>query len=116
MVNVVVRYFSLERTDPVVLGHKDVKRELILFTGVLAGSVGYWLFDIVQTGKFAWGGLILGIIASFVTFPTIYYNAGLDKAPAKASMSFVKWCVAFQNGFFWPSLIHQVSKGFLPPT
>jgi uncharacterized membrane protein YiaA len=82
---------------------------MILFTGVLAGTVGQWVFAAVQSGNgFRLAALVLGLIASVVTFPTIYYNAGLDKV----KVSFVKWCVAFQNGFFWPAIIEQVGKGF----
>jgi hypothetical protein len=40
--------------------------------------------------------LILGVIASFVTFPTIYYTADLSQSKP----NLIKWCVAFQNGYF----------------
>jgi hypothetical protein len=35
--------------------------------------------------------LILGVIASFVTFPTIYYTADLSQSKP----NLIKWCVAF---------------------
>jgi hypothetical protein len=100
-------YFSLERP---VLGGRDagVERQLILFTGVAAGSVGQWLFAGFQNNSFPLGGLVVGLIASIVTFPAIFYNAGLNQA----EMNFVKWCTAFQSGFFWPALLEQVGKGF----
>lgn len=98
-------YFSLARP---ILGRGSVERQLILFTGVVAGSIGQWLFAAIQNDHFAPAGLLLGLIASIVTFPAIFYNAGLDKV----EVTFVKWCVAFQNGFFWPALLEQVGKGF----
>jgi len=90
------------------MGRSGVERQLILFTGVVAGSIGQWLFAGIQSGHFALAGLVLGLIASVVTFPAIFYNAGLNKV----DVNFVKWCVAFQNGFFWPALLAQVGKGF----
>ncbi|HMG73533.1 MAG TPA: hypothetical protein VK582_08530 [Pyrinomonadaceae bacterium] len=103
MVNKIVHWFSLERPK-----QGGVTRDVILFTGVVAGTVGQWAFASVQVGKFGWHGLVLGLIASIVTFPVIYYNAGLNQN----KLSFVKWCVAFQNGFFWPAILGQIAKGF----
>jgi hypothetical protein len=100
-----VAYYGLERA---VMGNGGVKRELILYSGVAAGTVGRWLFDLVSGGSFEIKGLVLGLIASVVTFPFIYYNAGMDKAKA----NFVKWCVAFQNGFFWAVLLAGVTKKY----
>ena len=54
--------------------------------------------------------LILGVIASFVTFPTIYYTADLSQSKP----NLIKWCVAFQNGYFWPALMEQVGRSFAP--
>jgi len=103
LLNKIVHWFSLERP---ALGAAGVKREIILFTGVVAGTIGQWLFAALGNGKFVWQALVLGFIASIVTFPVIFYNAGLNKT----KMTFVKWCVAFQNGFFWPTLLEQVSQ------
>ena len=47
----------------------------------------------------------MGVIASIVNIPMIYHNAGLDKV----EVNFVKWCVAFQNGYFWP-VLEQIGK------
>lgn len=90
------------------MGRSGVERQLILFTGVVAGSIGQWLFAGVQSGHFTPAGLVLGLIASVVTFPAIFYNAGLNEV----DVNFIKWCVAFQNGFFWPALLAQVGKSF----
>jgi type IV secretory pathway TrbD component len=105
LLNRIKHWFSLER--PVLGGGVD--RQIVLFTGVVAGTIGQWLFDAASHNwNFVWAGLFLGLIASFVTFPVIYYNAGLDKT----EVTFVKWCAAFQNGFFWPALLEQVGRGF----
>jgi hypothetical protein len=101
----IVGYFSLERPR---FGSAGVIREIFLFTGVVAGVVGQSIIVALSTGNFPWINLIPGLIASIVIYPAIYYNAGLNKS----NMSFVKWCVAFQNGYFWPSLLEQVSHGF----
>jgi hypothetical protein len=115
LLNKIRHYFLLER--PVLGDSKGVKHEVILFTGVVVGTAGQWLFAALTSGKFVWQGLILGFIASIVTFPAIYYNAGLNKTdPKKPGLTFVRWCVAFQNGFFWPSLLEQVGRGFKSST
>jgi hypothetical protein len=101
----VVGYFSLERPR---FGAAGVIREIFLFTGVLAGVAGQLIITALPTGNFAWTNFIPGLIAAFVTYPAIYYNAGLNKS----NVSFVKWCVAFQNGYFWPALLEQVARGF----
>jgi len=99
--NKLVSYFSLERP---VFGGGGVQRELVLYTGVVLGTVGHWLFEGSIKSNFGLGSLVGGFVASIVIFPTIYYAAGLDKVP----VNFVKWCVAFQNGFFWQTIIEQV--------
>jgi hypothetical protein len=97
-------YFSLERP---VLGGSGVDRQVVLFTGVIAGSVGQWVFTGLQEHNFPATRLALGLIASIVTFPAIFQKAGLNQV----KVSLVKWCVAFQSGFFWPALLDQVAKG-----
>jgi hypothetical protein len=85
-----------------------VDSQVVLFTGVVAGSVGQWVFDAFQSTHFAPASLFLGLIASVVTFPAIWHNSGFKQE----KVTFVKWCVAFQNGFFWPALLHQVGQSF----
>jgi hypothetical protein len=101
----IIGYFSLERPR---FGAAGVIREIFLFTGVLAGVVGQAIITELPTGNLVWTSFIPGLIAAFVTYPAIYYNAGLNKS----NMSFVKWCVAFQNGYFWPALLDQLGKSF----
>lgn len=98
-------YFLLER--PVMGGSKGVDRQVVLFTGVVAGSVGQWVFAGLEDRNFPVSRLALGLIASIVTFPTIFQKAGLNQV----KVTLVKWCVAFQSGFFWPALLDQVAKG-----
>ena len=102
MLSRLVHYFSLETA---VMGG-GVKRQLFLYTGVVAGTVAKWLFDFLSGGAFAWQPLVLGLIASVVIYPTIFEKAGLNKSPA----DFLKWCVAFQNGFFWVALFASIGK------
>jgi hypothetical protein len=91
-----------------VLGTGGVESQLILFTGVIAGSVGQWIFTWIQDGELEVKRLIAGLIASVVVFPLIFRKAGL----IKEKMNFTKWCVAFQNGFFWPVVFGQVAKAY----
>jgi hypothetical protein len=98
-------YFSLERPR---FGAVGVIREIFLFTGVLAGVIGQSIITALPTGNFVWTSIVPGLIAAFVTYPAIYYNAGLNKS----NVSFVKWCVAFQNGYFWPALLDQVGRTY----
>ena len=104
MLNAIRSYFLLEKP---VLGGGGVKSEGVLFIGVLAGSVGQWLFTALQQHSFPANRLVLGLIASIVTFPAIFQKGGMKEA---AEVTLVQWCVAFQNGFFWPALLDQVSK------
>ena len=90
------------------MGGNGIDRQLVLYTGVLAGTMGQWLFVSIQNEHFVPANLVLGLIASVVTFPSIWSNAGLNKE----KVNFVKWCVAFQNGFFWPVLLELVGKSF----
>jgi hypothetical protein len=98
------RYFSLE--SPVMGGPTGVKRQLFLYTGVVAGTAAKWLFDLVSGASSGFGPLLLGLIASIAIFLAIYEKAGLNKSRA----DFVKWCVAFQNGFFWAALLETLGK------
>jgi hypothetical protein len=97
----VVRYFDIRR--PVLGGTAS---EFFLFSGVAAGTVGRWVLSVFDSGPVNWQALVAGLVASIVTFPTIYTNAGLKDA----DKTFVKWCVAFQNGYFWPVVLEQVGK------
>lgn len=106
MLNVLRNYFSLEAPVFGGKGGAGVKSQFILFTGVAAGSIGQWAFSGLRNGHFVTADLLVGLIASIVIFPTIFQKAGLNKV----KVNFVKWCVAFQNGFFWPALLQQIHR------
>jgi hypothetical protein len=108
--NPVANYFLLQKP---VFGPSGggVQRELALYTGVLAGVIAQWLSVALTSGDFSKVGLFTGVVASIVTFPAIWQNPGLKAQ----GMSFVKWCIAFQNGFFWPALFGQIAAGFARP-
>jgi hypothetical protein len=97
-------YFFLE--SPMMGGSTGVKRQLFLYTGVVSGTAAKWLFDLVSGASSGSAPLLLGFIASIVIFPAIYEEAGLNRSRA----DFVKWCVAFQNGFFWVALLDTIGK------
>ena len=102
-------YFSLW-TDSPVLGGSGVGRirQPLFFSGVLLGALGQAVFDYYREGKtLGVGELVIAIIASLVTFPWVYYRAGLNRV---AQMSFAKWCVSFQYGFFWPVILKVIEK------
>lgn len=106
MLSAIKSYFLLENTQ--FGGPGGVKRELVLYTGVLVGVVVQWLLEASGRSHYSASALLAGIVASVIIFPTIWEKAGLKSRP----VSFVKWCVAFQNGYFWPALFGQIAKQY----
>jgi hypothetical protein len=103
-------YFSLE-TEVLAFGGPDGKttsNQPIFFIGVLLGALAKVAYDHFN-GKapFAWGSLAIAAIGSLVTFPMIYKRAGLSKM---GRLTFAKWCVAFQYGFFWQFVFQEIEK------
>jgi len=107
LLSVIANYFLMPR--PVYGGGKGVFYEVILLLGVIAGCIAQWVLDSLNTGSFPWVRLLAGVIASIVIFPTVWQRAGLKNTD---NLSLSKWCVAFQNGYFWPVLMTQVSRTF----
>jgi hypothetical protein len=103
--NQIIQYFTLERP---AFGKAGVISDAILFTGVLAGVIGQVAIAALTSGHLEWVTLITGLITSFAIYPAIYHNAGLNQS----NKTFVRWCVAFQNGYFWPTLFAQVAQGY----
>jgi hypothetical protein len=102
-------YFSLWTDSPAYGSSTGVVkiRQPFFFLGVLIGAMAHPVFDYYRDGSgMEAGQLIVAVIASLVTFPWVYYQAGLDRA----TMSFAKWCVAFQYGFFWPVIFKVIEK------
>jgi hypothetical protein len=80
----------------------------VLFLGVLLGAASKIVYDVVESGGlFEWKAFVVAAIASVVIFPYVYSNAGLNRGKA----TFAKWCLAFQNGFFWSVTMAALSKG-----
>lgn len=104
-------YFSLWADIPVAGARGIGKvRQIVLYVGVLAGIGGKLVYDHFASDQFITiPSIILSIIISIVIFPKIYYDAGLNKG----DLNFVKWCVAFQNGYFWTAIFDAVSQSFV---
>lgn len=97
-------YFLLA-THRLVAGGEgtEPQRQPIYFIGVLLGAIAKVYYDHFKSGvDFQWGQLGVAAIVSVVTFPTIYHTSGLDRA---GSVTLTRWCIAFQYGFFWQSII-----------
>ncbi len=104
-----VDYFSLWTTVPVLGGSAQSRiRQPVLFLGVLLGALAKVIFDwlTTQTSALAWQPFVVAAIAGIVAFPYIYEKAGLDRG----RLTFAKWTVAFQNGFFWSVAMDAISK------
>ena len=71
----------------------------------MAKVVYDWLTE-HQASLPGWAPFAVAAIASLVAFPYIYEKAGLDRG----QLTFAKWAVAFQNGFFWSVAIDALSK------
>lgn len=105
----VAEYLSLYEPSP-VLGAEGIERvkQPLYFLGVVAGASSLVVYDQIRQGApLQWGSFITALIMSVLTFPYIYENAGLESA----KMSFAKWCLAFQYGFFWPVLFERIREG-----
>lgn len=99
MVKAILDYFSLWTYYATAGGRGETKlRQLKLFSGVLAGALSKTIFDYFSDiGEIGVGSLVVATIASFVVFPLFYAQAGLNRG----RLTFSKWCLAFQHGFFW---------------
>jgi hypothetical protein len=109
-------YFSLWTDVPAFSAKKAAapaegtlkRRQPILFLGVLLGALAKVVYDHFMSGAaFDWKQLVPAAIASVVSFPALYSAAGLKR---RGDLTFAKWCVAFQHGFFWQSVIEQIGK------
>ena len=106
-----MNYFSLETEVPAFGGSgKTTANQSVFFVGVLLGALSKVAYDYFD-GKLplTWGSFVLAAIGSIVTFPVIYKKAGLSRV---GRLTFAKWCVAFQYGFFWQFIFHALQKKF----
>ena len=124
-------YFSLGfQTDNPVFGKKETKEVLEqkkmerknfwltigMYVAVWLGVIGQKLMSIYQEGKpITWdgigiGGLLLSLVIATVIFPQVFPRAfakmpRVDRNVEGGNWRFVQFCIAFQQGFFWQSLI-----------
>ena len=101
-------YFSL-RTQMAVLGGAGAvfKKELKLYAGVAMGTMARPIYDaLINSTPIGWPIVGAGLIASVIVFPAVYANGGMNRG----SLTLAKWCVAFQNGFFWQALMETISS------
>lgn len=95
----IIYYFSLWSEEAVFGVTGSVKRrEFKLFLGVLLGALSEVLYSaLTSADDINFVKFLIALIASVVVFPTLYYQGGLNKG----ALNFTKFCLAFQNGFFW---------------
>jgi hypothetical protein len=106
-----VDYFSLWTTVPELGGPAAQSRirQPLLFLGVLLGALAKVIYDWLtapQTSGLAWQPFVVATIAGIVAFPYIYEKAGLNRG----RLTFAKWTVSFQNGFFWSVAMDALSR------
>lgn len=104
-----IKYFALEARIPQAGPIKKLHQE-ILYLGVLAGIFGKALNEYFLNGsQISVGQLASGVIISLVIFPVVYRHGGFDRR----RLNLVTWCIAFQNGFFWPIMLERVTNAFV---
>jgi predicted membrane channel-forming protein YqfA (hemolysin III family) len=107
----IIDYFSLWTAVP-ELGGRGAQgrvRQPLVFFGVLLGALAKVVYDWLtasQTSALSWQSFVVAAIAGLVAFPYIYEKAGLNRG----QLTFAKWAVAFQNGFFWTVAMDAISK------
>ena len=99
LASAVLDYFSLWSEVPALGGPGRARtRQAVLFVGVLVGALSKVVYDAAQSsGPMEWLAFAVAAVASVVVFPYVYYHAGLNRG----QLTLAKWCLAFQNGFFW---------------
>ena len=99
-------YFVLSSTVPAAGGIGTLqRRQIVLYLGVLAGALSNVIYNLLGSGpNFSYVPFVLALIASVVTFPGIYKQAGLNRG----RITWAKWATAFQNGFFWSIAMGQL--------
>ena len=131
----ILRYFDLGFGNPVTLGGSREEQEkqrkanarrrvlltLFMYFGVFLGVLGESIFRIVRTksaveSAFDIGQLIVALILAVDFFPLVFPKLfGHMKGPKYGHEDlpfqerFLQFCLAFQNGFFWQSLVHMVA-------
>ena len=91
---------------------------LAMYVGVSLGVLGENVVSLFNAGKpVDWGSfgvtrLLVALVITTVIFPQVFARIFDEKARKRdkvpASERFVQFCVAFQNGFFWPPFIRAI--------
>jgi hypothetical protein len=104
----VADYFSLWSEVPAFGSDSTTKaRQPILLLGVVAGALGSLVLEwSTSKNPIAISSAVAAVVGGIASFPSIYYGAGLNRGP----LSLAKWCLAFQNGFFWEAVLHTASQ------
>ena len=100
-------YFRLEAKTAVLSadGGTENESQIRLYFGVLLGALCKVPYDYYISGiEISVPTIIVSVIASIVVFPQIYAQASLNRGP----VTFMRWAVAFQNGFFWSVAIEAI--------
>ena len=93
MLNRLRSYFALERP---VFGGAGIQRELVLYSGVVIGTVGHWLFEWFTSSRAGIGTLAAGIVASVVIFQTLAQTVEIRGFIEAADLRCLKYPTAFK--------------------
>ena len=105
-----VDYFSLQTYVPVLgKGGVVITKEVKLYLAVAAGVMATPIYDaLINSTSVAWRLVLAGLIASVLIFPGVYAKGELNRG----ALTWAKWCIAFQNGFLWQSLVETIAKSY----
>jgi hypothetical protein len=118
----VLGYFNLQiEPDEPQLGRrrksaKILRNTIVMYIGVFLGVLGRYIFANYLTGKRLDIGqldpfwIIISLIVAAVVFPQVYKGTKF-KIEAIDPLQFF---IAFQNGFFWQSILEVIAKGLVP--
>jgi hypothetical protein len=86
------------------------------FLGVLGENLisQFNASNTIDWSAFGLGRFLVALVITTVIFPPIFREAFAEmereKPKAAGSHRFIQFCVAFQNGFFWPALLRAVGE------
>ncbi len=93
---------------------------LVMYVGVFLGVLGENVVSLFNAGKsidwdtFGVGRLLVALVITTVIFPQVFPRIFDEKARKRekvpAGERLLQFCVAFQNGFFWPPFIKAIGQ------
>ena len=93
---------------------------LAMYVGVFLGVLGENVVSLFNAGKsidwdtFGVGRLLVALVITTVIFPQVFPRIFDEKARKRekvpAGERLLQFCVAFQNGFFWPPFIKAIGQ------